>query len=173
MSRTYPSQPLVGVGAVIIREEKLLLVLRGQPPAQGLWSIPGGRVEAGETLSQALEREVAEECGIVIQVGPPIAVLDSIYLDELGRVKYHFVLVDFWARYVSGELRPASDVAEARWIALKEIRKYELTSGTLDLLQHLGLLSGKPLDEPPRLFYRTIRRRDLVATQLKGSEKLR
>lgn len=160
MSRTYPSQPLVGVGAVIVKGEEILLVLRGHPPAQGLWSIPGGRVESGETLSQALKREVAEECGIVIQVGPPVAVLDSIYLDELGRVKYHFVLIDFWARYVSGELKPASDVAEARWIALKEIGKYKLTSGTLDLLQHLGLLSGQPPDEPPRFFYRSIQRKE-------------
>jgi len=156
MSRTYPSQPLVGVGAVVVKEEEILLVLRGHPPAQGLWSIPGGRVKPGETLSQALQREIAEECNIVIEVGPPIAVLDSIYLDELGRVKYHFVLIDFWARYLSGELKPASDVAEARWISPKEISKYELTSGTLDLLQHLGLLSGRPLDKPPGLFYRSI-----------------
>ncbi|MCG0277550.1 MAG: NUDIX hydrolase [Thermanaeromonas sp.] len=160
MSRIYPGQPLVGVGAIIVEGERILLVLRGHPPARGLWSIPGGRVETGETLSEALQREIAEECGIVIEVGPPVAVLDSIYLDDLDRVKYHFVLVDFWARYVSGELKPASDVAEARWIPLKEVSNYQLTSGTLDLLEHLGLLSGRPVGEPSRLFYRSILRKE-------------
>lgn len=148
---------MVGVGAVILKGEELLLVRRGQQPARGLWSIPGGRVETGETLTQALEREIAEECGIRILVGPPVAVLDSIHTDSEGKVKYHYVLVDFWAEYASGELRPDSDVLEARWVPLKQISEYRLTSGTLDLIAKLGLLSPGPYTKPSGIFYRTIR----------------
>ncbi|MGI9950805.1 NUDIX hydrolase [Moorellaceae bacterium AZ2] len=157
MSRTYPLQPLVGVGAIIVHGEALLLVRRGRPPARGVWSIPGGKVETGETLSQALQREVAEECGIAIRVGPPVAVLDSIYTDAQGRVKYHYVLVDFWAEYASGELCPSSDVTEARWVPLKEVGNYGLTAGTLELLTELGLFADPPRLRPSGLFYRTLR----------------
>lgn len=158
MSRSYPHNPLVGVGAIILKGEELLLVQRGRQPARGLWSIPGGRVETGETLVQALHREIAEECGISIIVGPPVAVLDSIYIDAEGRVKYHYVLVDFWAEYAAGELRPASDVLEARWVPLKEVSDYTLTAGTLELITELGLLSPGPCIKPSGIFYRTIKK---------------
>lgn len=161
MSRSYPDKPLVGVGAIIVKGEELLLVRRGRQPARGLWSIPGGRVEIGETLAQALQREIAEECGISIIVGPPVAVLDSIYIDAEGRVKYHYVLVDFWAEYAAGELHPASDVLEARWVPLKEVSGYTLTAGTLELITELSLLSPEPCVKPSGIFYRTIKRSNL------------
>ncbi|MBE3580143.1 MAG: NUDIX hydrolase [Thermoanaerobacteraceae bacterium] len=159
MLRTYPLTPLVGVGAIVVHGEALLLVKRGRPPAKGAWSIPGGKVETGETLTQALRREVEEECGLTIRIGPPVAVLDSIYTDDQGRVKYHYVLVDFWAEYVSGALSPASDVMEARWVPLREVGNHELTAGTLELLRELGLFADPPHLRPSGLLYRTLRGR--------------
>ncbi|HBT47343.1 MAG TPA: NUDIX hydrolase [Peptococcaceae bacterium] len=157
MLRTYPFQPLVGVGAIVVHNGALLLVKRGKPPARGAWSIPGGKVETGETLAQALRREVQEECGLTVRIGPPVAVLDSIYTDERGRVQYHYVLVDFWAEYLLGQLHPSSDVDEARWVPLEEVGSYELTKGTLELLVELGLLADPPRLKPSGLLYRTIR----------------
>ena len=95
MQGLCPTRPLVGVGAVIIRDNEILLVRRGQPPAEGSWSIPGGKVELGETLVDALCREIKEECNLDIEVGPPIAVLDSIVRSSSGQVLYHYALVDF------------------------------------------------------------------------------
>ncbi|AKX93353.1 NUDIX hydrolase [Moorella thermoacetica] len=154
--RCYPSQPLVGVGAVVVREEKLLLVRRGKPPSPGLWSLPGGAQETGETLPRAVEREVYEECGLIIAAGPPIAVLDSIYTDNRGRVKYHYVLIDFWAEYRGGSLNPADDATAACWVPLPKIADYPLTSGLKELLAEWGLLGGIPASPPTGVVYRTI-----------------
>lgn len=154
--RCYPNQPLVGVGAVVVREGELLLVRRGKPPAQGFWSLPGGAQEAGETLPRAVEREVYEECGLTVAAGPPIAILDSIYTDSRGRVKYHYVLIDFWAEYRGGSLNPADDAAAACWVPLVKIGEYPLTSGLKELLVEWGLLRGVPASPPTGILYRTI-----------------
>lgn len=150
MQRLYPGQPVVGVGALIVRNDELLLVRRGKEPACGLWSIPGGAVELGETLHAALKREIREECGLSIRVGPPVAILDSLTADRSGKLAYHYVLVDFWAEVVDGELHPASDASEARWVSRREIRQLKLTTGLLRLLDHLGFLSTSSQLEPPR-----------------------
>ncbi|BCV20576.1 NUDIX hydrolase [Moorella sp. Hama-1] len=154
--RCYPAHPFVGVGAVVVREEKLLLVRRSKPPALGLWSLPGGAQETGETLTRAIEREVYEECGITIAAGPPIAVLDSIYTDSSGRIQYHYVLIDFWADYRWGDLRPADDAAAADWVPLAAIASYPLTGGLKELLGDWGLLHGVPSGPPDKTLYRTI-----------------
>jgi len=129
LRREYPTWPIVGVGAVIMHEGKLLLVKRGVEPAKGKWSIPGGVVELGEMVRDAVIREVREECGLDIEivVDTPMDVLDSLVTDEDGRLKYHYVLLQFLARPRGGNLKPSSDVLEARWVPLEEVETYDLT----------------------------------------------
>jgi 8-oxo-dGTP diphosphatase len=156
LQRRYPTKPLVGVGAVIIRENHILLIKRGKPPAEGYWSIPGGAVELGETLASALCREIKEECNLDIEIGPPVAVLDSILRDDDKKVLYHYALVDFWVNSVRGKLVCSSDAQEARWIPLSEVPSLKLTSGLLALLDYLGCSEGQaPIEPPPRVFYYT------------------
>ena len=129
MRREYPTWPIVGVGAVIMHEGKLLLVKRGVEPAKGKWSIPGGVVELGEMVRDAVIREVEEECGLDIEIvmETPMDVLDSMVMDEDGRLRYHYVLLQFLARPRDGNLKPSSDVLEARWVPLEEVETYDLT----------------------------------------------
>jgi ADP-ribose pyrophosphatase YjhB (NUDIX family) len=125
----------VGVAAVIFRGEEVLLVLRGQEPARGVWSLPGGLVELGETLEEALHRELAEEAGITVEVLGITAVLDRIYRDPQGGVPYHYVLVDFLCDYGDGELRPGSDITGARFIPLSELDRFELPAFTARVIR--------------------------------------
>lgn len=129
MRREYPARPIVGVGAVIMHEGRLLLVKRGVEPAKGKWSIPGGVVELGEGVRDAVVREVREECGLDIEIvtDTPMDALDSLVTDEGGRLKYHYVLLQFLARPRGGTLKPASDVLEARWVPLEEVETYDIT----------------------------------------------
>ncbi|MEW6658657.1 MAG: NUDIX hydrolase [Thermodesulfobacteriota bacterium] len=135
MKRHYPDQPLIGVGAVIFRGEEVLLVLRGQEPALGSWSLPGGLVELGETLEVALARELAEEVGITVEVLGITAVLDRIYRDPQGGVPYHYVLVDFLCDYGDGDLRPGSDVTAARFAPLSELDRLALPAFTARVIR--------------------------------------
>ena len=129
MGREYPTWPIVGVGAVIMHEGKLALVRRGVEPDKGKWSIPGGVVELGEKVRDAVIREVREECGLDIEIviDTPMDVLDSLVTDEDSRLKYHYVLLQFLARPRGGTLKPSSDVLEARWVPLEEVETYDLT----------------------------------------------
>jgi mutator protein MutT len=128
--RLYPARPLVGVGAVVWDGGRVLLERRGQPPAQGTWAIPGGLVEVGETAEAAVRREVREECGIEVAVGPVLGLFEPIQRDPDGRVRYHFVVVDFLAYYVSGELHTGDDAAETRWVAPADLPRYDLSPAT-------------------------------------------
>ncbi|HUR33550.1 MAG TPA: NUDIX hydrolase [Vicinamibacterales bacterium] len=125
-ARAFPDRPIVGVGAVVIDDGRVLLVLRGQPPMQGQWSLPGGAVEVGETLAAAVQREVLEETGLVVSVGAMVEVLDRIHTDADGRVEYHYVLIDYLCVVVDGRLRPDSDAADARWARPDELDAYDL-----------------------------------------------
>jgi 8-oxo-dGTP diphosphatase len=116
MSREYPERPIVGVGAVIIDADRVLLVQRGQAPLKGEWSLPGGALELGETLEEGVRREVLEETGLVIEPVAVVEVLDRISRDPEGRVQYHYVLVDFLCRAIGGDLACATDAADARWV---------------------------------------------------------
>jgi ADP-ribose pyrophosphatase YjhB (NUDIX family) len=116
VDRTYPERPYVGVGAVIVGNGKVLIVKRKYEPLAGRWSLPGGAVEVGETLEASVAREILEETGLEVVVGPVVEVLDRITRDEEGRVRYHFVLVDYLCWPVGGELRASSDVADARFV---------------------------------------------------------
>jgi 8-oxo-dGTP diphosphatase len=138
--REYPDHPRVGVGAVVLREGRVLLVRRGAAPAQGLWAIPGGGLRLGESLQQGAEREILEETGIVIRAGAPVFTCDSFHRDEEGRVRFHYVIVDMAADYISGEVKAADDALEAGWISPAEIRGIEATKSTLKLLQQIGFI---------------------------------
>ena len=123
MKREYPEAPIVGVGGVIFRDSSVLLVKRGQEPGKGLWSLPGGAVELGETLTHALKREIIEETSLNIEVGGLIRLLDRIVHDRQKRVQYHYVIVDYWGWMVSGKLSPASDVSDARFVTPNQLKK--------------------------------------------------
>ncbi|HET9830904.1 MAG TPA: NUDIX hydrolase [Vicinamibacterales bacterium] len=133
--RPYPDRPVVGVGAVVLDGQRVLLVKRGHAPLKGQWSLPGGGVETGETLEQAVAREVLEETGVTIEVGPIVEVLDRISRDSDGRVEHHFVLVDFVARPSGGFLRSASDAEDAEWVQLSDLQKYEVAPVTMSVIQ--------------------------------------
>ena len=123
MKREYPEAPIVGVGGVIFRDSSVLLVKRGQEPGKGQWSLPGGAVELGETLTHALKREIIEETSLNIEVGGLIRLLDRIVHDRQKRVQYHYVIVDYWGWMVSGKLSPASDVSDARFVTPNQLKK--------------------------------------------------
>jgi mutator protein MutT len=127
-TRKYPDRPYVGVGAVIVQDGKVLIVKRKYDPLAGQWSLPGGGVELGETLEDSVVREMLEETGLAIEVGPVIEVFDRITRDSTGEVRYHFVLVDYLCWPVGGELRASSDVADARFVEPADLPQYNLTA---------------------------------------------
>jgi len=128
LKRLYPDQPIVGVGAVIICNGKILLEKRKSEPGMGRWSIPGGLVELGENIEQAVMREVKEETGLEVEKPELFDVVDNVIRDEDDRIKYHFVMVDYFLKFKSGTLKAASDAEELRWVILDEVEKYDLTS---------------------------------------------
>lgn len=130
----------VGVGAVVIRNGKVLLVQRGRAPGKGLWAIPGGSVEAGETLQAAAEREILEETGVVIRAGKPIYAFDLIENDALGVLKFHYVIVDLKAEYISGEPLAADDAEDARWLAPEDLSSLNVAPVTVELLKKIGFM---------------------------------
>jgi mutator protein MutT len=141
--RLYPSSPLVGVGAIVQYKGKILLIRRANEPGKGLWSIPGGLVELGETVRDAAKREVEEETGISVEIGDLIDVIDNIIRDEKGAIKFHYVLVDFLARPLSEEpiIHPSSEALDAGWFSPQELEKLPITKTAQRLLKKLGLLS--------------------------------
>ena len=126
MSREYPERPLLGVGAVIVQEDRVLLVRRASEPLKGEWSVPGGLVELGEKLVDAVKREVLEETGLIVEPGEVLELFDSIWKDAEGRCQYHYVLVDYLCRVVGGKLLAATDVSDARWATAEELPSYKL-----------------------------------------------
>ena len=126
-TRKYPDRPYVGVGAVIVQDGKVLIVKRKYDPLAGQWSLPGGGVELGETLEDSIVREMLEETGLEIEVGPVIEVFDRITRDSSGQVRYHFVLVDYLCWPVGGELQASSDVEDARFVEPADLSNYNLT----------------------------------------------
>jgi len=122
--RDYPDAPIVGVGAVVIDGTKVLLVRRGQEPLKGQWSLPGGALELGETLQQGVVREVLEETGLTVVPAGIVEILDRITRDEnSGRIRYHYVLVDFVCHMAAGTLLGASDAQDARWVEREELHQ--------------------------------------------------
>ena len=131
----YPDAPRTAVGAVVFKDDEVLLVQRANPPAQDCWAIPGGSVRLGETLQQAAEREIMEETGVVIRAENPIFVFDVIEQDDRGGVRFHYVIVDLSAQYVDGEPRAADDAADARWVGEAELAALHVNPATRRLLK--------------------------------------
>jgi 8-oxo-dGTP diphosphatase len=135
MRREYPQAPIVGVGAVIIRDGHVLLVCRANEPNRGQWSIPGGTVELGETLVQAAAREVWEECQVKVEAGEVLATFDLIRRDAQGRILYHYVLLDLAARYISGDPVAATDALEVRWVTAAELDQLDIIPRLVPVLR--------------------------------------
>ncbi len=145
MKREYPTHPMTGVGAVIMNSRKLLLVKRGVEPGKGKWTIPGGIVELGETPEETVVREVIEECGLEVENPALIDVVNNVILDGEGKIKYHFVILDFLVELKGGKLNPNDEILEAKWVPLDEVDKYDLTRSfrefferNRDLLEKVG-----------------------------------
>ena len=131
----YPDQPRVAVGAIVFKDNKVLLVRRGKPPARDLWAIPGGSVEVCETLQRAAEREIFEETGITIHALEPVFTFDYIERDEYGFARFHYVIIDLTADYVRGDPRAGDDAEEARWVSSQELATLKVSSKTRQLLK--------------------------------------
>ena len=143
MRREYPDAPVIAVAAAVVEGEHILLVRRASEPGRGRWSLPGGAVKLGERLGEAVVREVLEETGLLIEVIRPIDIVETIIRDEDGRIRFHYVIVDYLARPLSGELRASSDALEARWVRLDEALTLDITN-TLRrfLMRHMDELKA-------------------------------
>lgn len=137
MSRKYPEQPSIGVGVIVINENRVLLVQRGKDPGAGTWAFPGGRLELGETLAEAATREAYEETGLTIEPGEVIAVRDLIDRDEAGRIRFHYVLIDLLAQPVGGTLRPGDDSVAVRWIGLEDMADLPMAPHMVEVVRQL------------------------------------
>lgn len=135
VKRLYPNQPVVGVGAIIVCNGKILLEKRRSEPGRGKWSVPGGLVELGESTEQAVIREVKEETGLDVENPELIDVVNNIIFDENGKIEYHFIIVDYFVKLRGGELNAADDAEELKWVALDDVEKYNITSTLRAFLQ--------------------------------------
>jgi 8-oxo-dGTP diphosphatase len=135
MQREFPELPLVGVGAVIIENARVLLVKRAHPPLEAQWSIPGGVLEVGEMVREAAVREVREETGLIVEPGDLLGVYDRVLRNAEQRVQYHYVLIDFLCRPAGGELQAADDATEVRWYTCEELPVLRLAEDTLDVIR--------------------------------------
>ena len=139
-AREYPARPLVGVGAVVLKPDAVLLVRRGRPPAMGLWSIPGGAQRVGETAEEGARRELGEETGLVAGVLHLVAHVDSIHRDADGRIRYHYTILDFAGAWTGGEPAAGGDVADARFVPFAELGAYALWSEAMRVIEAARVL---------------------------------
>lgn len=135
MGRRYPQRPIPAIGAVVVKDADVLLVMRGKDPGYGEWSIPGGAIRVGETLEQAVIRETKEEVGILIEPVGLVEALDRIIHDKRGMILYHYILLDFLCLYRSGRLKAGSDAIKARWVKGPDIGRYALRGETEDVIR--------------------------------------
>lgn len=134
MNREYPEVPFIGVGAVIVQDGRVLLIRRGQPPLLGEWSLPGGVLECGETLREAAVREAREETGLVVETVDMLGVYERVMRSDDGRVRYHYVLIDFLCRPVAGDLKAGSDAADVRWFMRDQLPALNLACDASDVV---------------------------------------
>ena len=134
-TRRYPKRPIVGVGALIFRRDRVLMAQRGKQPMRGAWSLPGGVVEVGESLDAAIRREVREETGLVVKPVKVFEIFERILRDSAGAPEYHYVLIDYLCRVTGGELRAGDDASRVEWVRLRDLHELEMTEGTLDVIE--------------------------------------
>jgi 8-oxo-dGTP diphosphatase len=132
--RRYPKRPILGVGSIIIDQGRVLLAERGREPLKGYWSIPGGAVEVGETLAEAVRRETREETGLEIDPVAVVEIFERIMRDSTGAAEYHYVLIDYLCRVTGGALVPGDDVSRAEWVERSSLPQYRITEGTLPVI---------------------------------------
>jgi 8-oxo-dGTP diphosphatase len=135
VTRRYPKHPLPGVGALIIRRSSILLVQRARSPLRGYWSLPGGLIETGETIEDALQREVLEETGLIIHPKKMFEIFERIILDTQGRAEYHYILHDYLCKVVGGELKAGDDAGRVAWVQRAKLNTLQLTEGTLEVIE--------------------------------------
>jgi 8-oxo-dGTP diphosphatase len=134
-SRRYPKRPILGVGALVFQRNRILLVERGKAPLKGYWSLPGGVLETGELLRDGIRREVKEETGLDVEPVEVATIFERIMPDAAGKPEYHYVLVDYVCRVTAGVAAPASDASAVAWVTEDNLKNYQLTSGTLPVIQ--------------------------------------
>jgi 8-oxo-dGTP diphosphatase len=132
----YPDQPVVGVGAVIVKSGQIALIKRGNEPSKGKWTIPGGLVELAESPEQAVIREAQEETGLTVDNPTLIDVVSNVDFDENGKVKYHYVIIDYLVHVKKGTAQAASDAIELHWVQFEEVENYELTASFRFFFRH-------------------------------------
>jgi 8-oxo-dGTP diphosphatase len=142
VSREYPAHPRVGVGAVVLRDQQVLLVRRGGQPSAGKWSLPGGLVELGETTEDAILRELVEECGLRARLAGIAGVVNRVVRDAEGRIRYHYVLIDYLAYPESALITAGTDAAEARWVPLEQVEQLVITVGLTAMIRRAIDLAG-------------------------------
>lgn len=140
--REYPARPILAVGAIVMRDGCVLLARRGKMPGLGKWSVPGGAVDAGESLEDAARREVREECGIEVELTDTIEVIQRVTLDEAQRVRFHYVIVDYVARWLGGEAGPSDEASEVRWVRPDEFDALDMTPGTAEVIRRMLRKAG-------------------------------
>lgn len=134
-SRRYPDRPIAGVGAIVIDGDRVLLVERGREPHIGRWSLPGGAVELGERLEDAVRREVREETGLTVDIDGVVEIFERITRDAEARVEYHYVLIDYACRVIGGTLRAGDDASRAEWFPRDRLKDLRITEGTLPVIE--------------------------------------
>ena len=134
-NRRYPKRPILGVGALVFQRNRILLVERGKAPLKGYWSLPGGALETGELLRDGIRREVREETGLEVEPVELATIFERIMPDSAGKPEYHYVLVDYICRVTRGVAAPSSDASAVAWVTEADLKNYQLTSGTLPVIQ--------------------------------------
>jgi ADP-ribose pyrophosphatase YjhB (NUDIX family) len=143
-SREFPARPIVGIGVAVLRGASVLMVRRGRPPAQGSWSLPGGAQKLGETAEQAARRELAEETGLQVETLYLAGCVDSIHTDPDGRIRYHYTILDFCARYAGGEARPGGDAAEVAWLDQGRLEQLGIWSEAIRIIKASQEILARP-----------------------------
>jgi ADP-ribose pyrophosphatase YjhB (NUDIX family) len=137
-SREFPGRPIVGIGVAVLRDAAVLMVRRGRAPAEGSWSLPGGAQKLGETVEQAARRELAEETGLLVEALFLAGCVDSIHGDPDGRIRYHYTILDFCARYAGGQARPGGDAAEVAWVDMNRLDELNIWSEAQRIIRASG-----------------------------------
>ncbi|HTX40088.1 MAG TPA: NUDIX hydrolase [Bryobacteraceae bacterium] len=133
--RRYPRRPLVGVGAILLDGDRILMAQRGKQPLKGWWSLPGGALETGESLADAVRREVREETGLEIEPLGVLEIFERIMRDAEGIPEYHYVLIDYVCRITGGQLAAGDDVCQVEWVRRRDLPKRQITEGTLGVIE--------------------------------------